>query len=115
MSYMIQKAYTNRGKHWKRFAAAVLDHIESYTVPQYGDSPDDLIETWAPDQCIKALEKYIQRFGKNQRLNQEVLDMLKIAHLAQITYRKLMQTDINTDFEDSVAEGEYLNDVLKNR
>lgn len=112
---MIQKAYTNRGRHWKHFAATVLDHIENYTVPQYGDSPDDRLETMTPKECLNELNKYVQRFDKNKRLNQEMMDMLKVAHYAAVIYRKLERTDINMDFEDSVAEGEHHDDIIKLR
>lgn len=36
-----------RTKDWNEFAAKVADHIENYTVPQYGDAPNDNVEAWA--------------------------------------------------------------------
>ena len=30
-----------RTKDWNEFAAKMADHIENYTVPQYGDAPND--------------------------------------------------------------------------
>ena len=36
-----------RTKDWNEFAAKVADHIENYTVPQYGDAPNDNVESWS--------------------------------------------------------------------
>lgn len=80
---------SNRGLAWMEFASDVLDHIEDYTVSQYGDSPDDLVEQWSAGDCVNALQKYVARFGKNSRDGQEGLDMLKIAHFAQLAFDKL--------------------------
>ena len=81
---------SNRGKDWMEFAAKVLDHIEDYTVPQYGDSPDDLMHTeWEIIDCIHAMRKYLVRFDKQQRKGEEKLDMLKIAHFAQLAHLKM--------------------------
>ena len=32
---------SNRGIQWREFYNLVMSHIEEYTVPQYGDMPDD--------------------------------------------------------------------------
>ena len=85
---------SNRGKDWMEFAAKVLDHIEDYTVPQYGDSPDDYVESWTAAECVLALGKYQQRFGKNTRLGQATLDLLKMAHFAQLAYDKIEDADV---------------------
>ena len=85
---------SNRGEDWLEFAAKVLDHIEDYTVPQYGDRPNDYVETWTPEVCLLAMGKYIARFGTNQRKGQEKLDLLKIAHFAQLTYDKIEDADV---------------------
>ena len=79
---------SNRGKEWMVFSESVLEHIENYTVPQYGDAPTDLVETWSPDQCVLAIEKYCRRFKKNSREGQDLLDLKKIAHFACIAYGK---------------------------
>jgi hypothetical protein len=80
---------SNRGKDWMDFASKVLNHIEDYTVPQYGDSPDDYVESWTPAECVLALGKYQQRFGKNARAGEATLDLLKMAHFAQLAYDKI--------------------------
>ena len=80
-----------RTKDWNEFAAKVADHIESYTVPQYGDAPNDNVESWSAQDCIAQVQKYAARFGNNQRTGQEELDLMKIAHYAQLAAGKLKQ------------------------
>lgn len=79
---------SRRGKEWKAFAGIVADHIEQYTVPQYGDAPNDQIAAWSAAQCINQISKYAARYGHNQRAGQETLDLLKIAHYACLAYHK---------------------------
>jgi hypothetical protein len=72
------------------FANTVQKHIDEYTVPQFGDAPDDQVEQWSAEDCVKQIGKYAARFGKNQRGSTEQLrDMLKIAHYANLAYEKL--------------------------
>ena len=80
-----------RTKDWNEFAAKVADHIENYTVPQYGDAPNDNVESWSAADCIAQVQKYAARFGNNQRTGQEELDLMKIAHYAQLAHDKLKQ------------------------
>lgn len=80
-----------RTKDWNAFAAKVADHIESYTVPQYGDAPNDNVESWSAQDCIAQVQKYAARFGNNQRTGQEELDLMKIAHYAQLAMGKMKQ------------------------
>lgn len=77
-----------RTKDWNEFAAKVADHIENYTVPQYGDAPNDNVEAWSAQDCIAQVQKYAARFGTNQRVGQEQLDLMKIAHYAQLAMDK---------------------------
>ena len=89
---------SDRGKDWIWFSGHVITHIENYTVPQYGDKPDDPVEDWSPDQCMKAIEKYARRHGNNSREGQELIDCFKIAHFAQLTFLKLLEEgDIDTN------------------
>ena len=88
-----------RTKDWNEFAAKVADHIENYTVPQYGDAPNDNVESWSAQDCIAQVQKYAARFGNNQRTGQEELDLMKIAHYAQLAMGKLKQKP----FCDAVA------------
>jgi hypothetical protein len=82
---------TARGQEWVEFAKEVLKHIEEYTVPQYGDKGDDLCSGYTPTQCMAQVEKYAKRFGKNSREGQELLDVLKTAHYAQMIHTKMKQ------------------------
>lgn len=83
------KPETKRGVEWKEFADEVLGHIETYTVPQYGDMGEDQIGEWTANDCLLAIKKYIARSGKNSRKGQDKLDMLKIAHYACFVHNKL--------------------------
>jgi len=83
-----------RGEEWIKFGSRVLEHIEIYTVPQYGDAPDDQVEDWSPEMCVMTIKKYCSRFGNNSREGQEKIDLLKIAHFAQIAYDKLESADV---------------------
>lgn len=80
-----------RTKDWNEFAEKVADHIENYTVPQYGDAPNDNVESWSAQDCIAQVQKYAARFGTNQRAGQEELDLMKIAHYAQLAAGKMKQ------------------------
>jgi len=83
---------TERGEEWRDFACEVMEHIESYTVPQYGDYPNDQLVTWEPNACIESIKRYCNRFNSNARGKEEVLrDMLKVAHYACITYFKVKE------------------------
>lgn len=87
---------SNRGMAWLEFSNDVLDHIENYTVPQYGDSPDDQVSAWTAGDCIKQVWKYTMRFNKNQRgQDDQMRDMLKIAHYASIALEKLKKDTAN--------------------
>ena len=84
-------ASLTRSTEWAQFATVVRAHVIEYTVPQYGDMPDDNISTWTPEEVIRSIGKRAARFGKNQRENQDELDLLKIAHEACIAYYKLKE------------------------
>lgn len=86
-----------RTKDWNEFAAKVADHIENYTVPQYGDAPNDNVESWSAQDCIAQVQKYAARFGNNQRTGQEELDLMKIAHYAQLAMGKLKQKPFDAE------------------
>ena len=74
---------------WLAFADLVSDHIETYTIEQFGDTPNDQVESWTPAACILAIRKYTERYGKGQRGELEQLrDLLKIAHYAQLAFDK---------------------------
>jgi len=74
--------YSQRGFDWINFSMQVLKHIENYTVPQYGDAPDDQIEKYSIETCLLQVEKYINRYGKVTEERQQK-DFLKMAHYLQ--------------------------------
>jgi len=85
---------SRRKDQFEYFAELVQDHIENYTVPQYGDAPVDEVEVWTPEQCVLAIQKYTKRFESARRGRLEVLrDMVKIAHFACLTFDKLKSTE----------------------
>ena len=49
---------TKRGAEWKEFSEQVLTHIDTYTVPQYGDKGEDQIDEWSIESCLLAIKKY---------------------------------------------------------
>lgn len=84
----------NREADWIMFSEQVEKHIVNYTIPQYQseDNHQDQVGAWTAEDCKKAIERYINRFGKNLRGPKEALrDTLKIAHYAQFMYDKLKE------------------------
>jgi hypothetical protein len=86
-------AQSQRAKDWEVFANRVTHHIDGYTVPQYGDAPNDQVSEWTAEHCVNQLSKYASRFGSNARGGQDLLDLLKIAHYAQLAYDKLVEAE----------------------
>jgi len=83
---------SNRSDEFMVFASEVMEHIDVYTVRQFGDKPNDQVEAWTPEDCMKAIRKYYKRFGTGQRgqIEQE-RDMLKIAHYAALAWIKMRE------------------------
>lgn len=76
-----------RGAEWNDFSVLVRNHVENYTIPQYGDGPNDLVGSMSSEQIELQIKKYIQRFGNNARGFEEAQrDLLKIAHYCGILY-----------------------------
>lgn len=81
--------HTNRGYEWRFFADMVLSHVENYTVPQYGDYPDDPICDFTDEEIIAQLKRYVNRAGTNVRGEAESQrDLFKIAHYACLLWSK---------------------------
>jgi len=78
-----------RGRDWLEFSGRVLDHIEKYTVPQYGDKGDDQATDYESRDHVKQAKKYLDRYGKNSRPGQEILDLMKTAHYCQMAAMEL--------------------------
>lgn len=87
---------SQRALQWDRFAQKVHDHIEEYTVPQYGDLPDDMASNFTQRDFNLQLQKYVSRQlnggGKRGKEN-DALDYLKIAHYACMAYAKMKGED----------------------
>lgn len=83
------KELSNRSHDWLKFSAKVLAHIELYTVPQYGDKGEDQATEFRPEDFILQIKKYAHRHGKNSRSGQDKLDLMKIAHYAQMAFEKM--------------------------
>lgn len=81
-------------EQWQIFSDIVAKHIREYTIPQYGDTGDDLATDYSFEDCMRAIKKYIARAGKNVRPDQDELDCLKIAHYAQMAYN-ILHTETN--------------------
>jgi len=83
---------SNRGKEWEKFNDIVKDHIENYTIPQYGDMPNDQMTTASLDDIKHDIQRYLNRMGRNARgLEQALRDMVKVAHYACIAYNKIVE------------------------
>lgn len=84
------KEYSNRAKDWMAFSDMVLSHIETYTVPQYGDKPNDLRTNSTVSEIKQDVLRYMSRLGSNSRgAGESLLDMIKAAHYAQMMHEKL--------------------------
>ena len=77
---------------WLEFACLVQEHVEGYTIPQYGDFPNDQVTAWSAQQCVDQVHKYCERFGRGRRGPEEELrDLLKMAHYACVAHAKLSE------------------------
>jgi hypothetical protein len=86
-------AKTVRSVEWLRFSKEVFQHIETYTVPQYGDKGSDQCSEFSESDFITQMKKYLNRYGKNSRDGQQQLDLLKIAHYACMLHAKRAEED----------------------
>lgn len=84
----IRENLSNRANEWLRFSDLMVSHIESYTVPQYGDTPGDQAEGWSAEDCFKSIERYLNRRNSQSREGQELMDIKKMAHYLCLAYFK---------------------------
>jgi len=103
---------SNRANDWLDFAFKVAKHIENYTVPQYGDRPDDLAEQWTPKESLDNVERYIKRFGKNSREGQQSLDFMKMGHYIQLAARKFELNLCNTCAATCVIDSKFATECV---
>lgn len=74
---------------WIIFAALLGKHIKEYTIPQYGDYPNDNMSSFSAEDCEKNISRYVARFGTNARgVNETLRDYMKIAHYAAMAFIK---------------------------
>jgi hypothetical protein len=84
-AYPPRQPLSRRALAWAEFSLDVVEHIESYTVPQYGDAGADIASEYTVAHCVEQMKKYIARAGRNSRGDKEAeRDFLKIAHYAQM-------------------------------
>ena len=82
---------SEKGVDWLDFSNDVYSHIEEYVIQQYGDKHEDQAQVYSAEECVRQISKYSARFGRNARPDQDELDLIKIAHYAQIAYIKLQE------------------------
>ncbi|OQB08799.1 MAG: hypothetical protein BWY21_01095 [Parcubacteria group bacterium ADurb.Bin216] len=80
---------STRELEYVSFSEVVRAHIKNYTIPQYGDKPNDMISTWSVEDCMQAINRYVTRSRVSRRGELESLrDIIKIAHYACIAFIK---------------------------
>lgn len=90
---MTTRNYSLRAAEWQNFSSKVFTHIETYTVPQYGDKGSDQCSEFTESDFITQMKKYLNRYGKNSRDGQQSMDLLKIAHYACMLHTKLAEKE----------------------
>lgn len=89
----LQHKWSQREIEFYLFSRIVQAHIDRYTIPQYGDKPKDEVESWSPEHCVLAIQKYTRRFENGQRGRLETLrDLVKVAHFACLAFYKMEPT-----------------------
>jgi hypothetical protein len=74
---------SKRKDEWEAFSAEMEDHIENYTVKQYGDMPDDQASSFTMADFKRELLKYCNRMGSGVRgPDEQERDFKKLAHYA---------------------------------
>ena len=99
--------YAKRFDYALGFFLRVLDHIEDYTVPQYGDYPHDQMVDASIEEVKGNIKRYLNRIGTNARGNVETIrDCHKMAHYAAILERKLIG-EMTEEEEQEMWKGIY--------
>jgi len=85
---------SRKGMLWMRFSWEVLQHIQKYVIPQYGDLPDAMIDHFTVQSLKNQFIRYFVRIGTNSRGPEEAKrDALKIAHYACYLWAKLREQE----------------------
>ena len=103
----MKKAETIRGENWLKISERVLDHIESYAIPQYGDAPNDAIEGWVIEECFKQTERYLSRRNTSMRPKEKALDILKSIHYLSLALEKIEKENLQK-LGVGLEEGEFV-------
>lgn len=85
---------SNRERDWLEFSERVAHHLRTYTVPQYGDIPNDEITGYTVQECVKNVSRYSKRYGTQSREGQQELDFIKMAHYAQCAWEKYNKLEV---------------------
>lgn len=81
---------SNKAMEFEAFSKEVINHIETYAVPQYGDYPSDLIKETTIDDIVHDMMRYLSRMKTNARGQKEIeRDCLKLAHYSCILSSKV--------------------------
>lgn len=87
-------ALSNKATNWKNFNDVVIDHIENYSVPQYGPDIKTNVDVEDTVDCLKYIAKYKNRHGSSRRGRiEELRDLVKIAHFAQLGFDMMSPTE----------------------
>lgn len=79
---------SNKSIDFMDFTDQMVEHIDNYTVPQYGDGPNDESANYSLDFIRDQIKKYLARYTSGVRGPKEQLrDDLKIAHYAQMGWK----------------------------
>ena len=79
---------SNKSIDFMNFTYQIVEHIDNYTVPQYGDGPNDESASYTLDFIRDQIKKYLARYTSGVRGPKEQLrDDLKIAHYAQMGWK----------------------------
>jgi len=92
---MITDSPSHRLNRWRAFNEAVEMHVENYTVPQYGDWPDDQLNEFDDHDIVMNMKRYTNRLESNARGREEMIrDYLKIAHyVSELFVRAIEKED----------------------
>lgn len=93
---------------WYAVADMVADHIDTYTVAQYKDYPNDQLTDWSTDEIWTQVQKYLNRRDSNARGEEEALrDIMKMIHYLSVIFTKKtgceeLYKDLNENIEDGL-------------
>lgn len=93
---------------WYAVADMVADHVDTYTVAQYKDYPDDQLTGWSTDEIWTQVQKYLNRRDSNARGEEEALrDIMKMIHYLSVIFMKKtgceeLYKDLNTDIQKEI-------------